>query len=129
MELVCNLFIKKINRLIRSFYFVSCSVLQGYTPLHLAMQFGKDNIFELLCNVYSKYMSIRTIISTLSVFRTAKVWHSFEIGVVYVCKITFDEPKSLFLSLFCIQYSSATCKIDMRKGHRFTLCIFNNDDW
>lgn len=31
------------------------STTQGYTPLHLAMQFGRDNIFELLCNVYSKY--------------------------------------------------------------------------
>lgn len=29
-------------------------LFQGYTPLHMAVQFGKDNIFELLCNVYSE---------------------------------------------------------------------------
>lgn len=29
--------------------------IQGYTPLHLATQFGRDNIFELLWNVYSEY--------------------------------------------------------------------------
>uniref|UniRef100_A0A1B0CQX0 Uncharacterized protein n=1 Tax=Lutzomyia longipalpis TaxID=7200 RepID=A0A1B0CQX0_LUTLO len=26
--------------------------MTGYTPLHIAMQFGRDNIFELLQNVY-----------------------------------------------------------------------------
>lgn len=36
-------------------YFTLFRNFQGYTPLHLAVQFGKDNIFELLCNVYSEF--------------------------------------------------------------------------
>lgn len=32
--------------------------LQGYTPLHLALQFGRNEVINLLLNVYSKYLSI-----------------------------------------------------------------------
>lgn len=35
--------------------FHSSFTLQGYTALHIAMQFGRNDIFELLCNVYSEY--------------------------------------------------------------------------
>lgn len=29
-------------------------LLQGYTPLHIAMQFGHENIFNLLVQVYGE---------------------------------------------------------------------------
>lgn len=55
---VANEFQVKLKHLIGLRFFITILLfllLQGYTPLHIAMQFGKDNIFELLQNVYSKY--------------------------------------------------------------------------
>jgi hypothetical protein len=31
------------------------SLLQGYTPLHMAMQFGHEEIYNILVKVYGKY--------------------------------------------------------------------------
>lgn len=33
-------------------------LFQGYTPLHIAMQFDHENIFNLLVQVYGKYASV-----------------------------------------------------------------------
>lgn len=52
-----------ISFLYGSFY------LQGYTALHIATQFGRNDIFELLCNVYSEYnMRLRCMFFLIIVF-------------------------------------------------------------
>lgn len=35
-------------------YMNSCFIFQGYTALHIAMQFGRKEISELLIDVYRK---------------------------------------------------------------------------
>lgn len=36
---------------------ITC-VLQGYTPLHIAMQFRHENVYRLLVEVYGKFFSL-----------------------------------------------------------------------
>lgn len=40
-------------------YMEKCE-FQGYTPLHLATQFGHESIYKLLKDVYGKYRSYRS---------------------------------------------------------------------
>lgn len=57
-------------------YFESLSrkrcLLQGYTPLHIAMQFDHENIFNLLVQVYGEYRNIVRLFFFFSFFSLYK---------------------------------------------------------
>lgn len=83
----------------RSLIVFSSSTLQGYTALHIAMQFGRNDIFEILTNVYSKYLCISIDLSVGQSF-------SFIFQLLQQSStLTPTEPKKVLLILILYKWN------------------------